>query len=576
MVINWQLNEHDVSAVLRLMRAEMDRGENAWRPYWQRLVHGLEESVEQAQAAQRQGLEETVGAEVAALQRRVAELEAAVRQAKSEQGISAPPFEPELIRVNDWLQQLVDLRQAEAVLRESEANMAALLESTKDIIASRDQEGRLVIFNSAYARFAQKLFGLQVRPGVRTTDYLPPDQRAYWVGVIERVLRGERHREEFSHEFETGEVHYYDLTFHPIRRGTEIVGFTEFTRDITERKRIEMALRDAEEWQRTLFNGSLDAILVAELDSGLLVDCNEAAVELTGRSRAELIGQHQRILHPPEEQENGFSHGFKLRRQGMEGQVLEAQVLRRDGQVRDVAIKGHVYEYRGQQLLLGVFHDITDRKRAEAALRESEARYRTISELISDSAYSVRFEPDGGLRQEWSTGVFRRILGTEDGALLDMERVLQTIHPEDRHLFEQRVERFEAGQEYVNEYRVIDKNGNFIWLRDHGQAELDETTGRLRRVVGAAVNITGQKQAEVEREELIADLVEALARVKRLSGLLPICMSCKKIRDDGGYWQQVETYIRQHAEVEFSHGLCPECKVKLYPPESYPYLYDPS
>lgn len=60
-------------------------------------------------------------------------------------------------------------------------------------------------------------------------------------------------------------------------------------------------------------------------------------------------------------------------------------------------------------------------------------------------------------------------------------------------------------------------------------------------------------------------LEEALAKVKKLSGLLPICASCKKIRDDKGYWNQIETYIRDHSEAEFSHSICPECAKKLYP-----------
>jgi PAS domain-containing protein len=78
-------------------------------------------------------------------------------------------------------------------------------------------------------------------------------------------------------------------------------------------------------------------------------------------------------------------------------------------------------------------------------------------------------------------------------------------------------------------------------------------------------DITGRRRAEKEREKLIADLQDALAHVKRLSGLLPICASCKKIRDDKGYWHQVESYMRDHAEVEFSHGLCPDCFAAMYP-----------
>src|SRR5208282_1032811 len=68
-----------------------------------------------------------------------------------------------------------------------------------------------------------------------------------------------------------------------------------------------------------------------------------------------------------------------------------------------------------------------------------------------------------------------------------------------------------------------------------------------------------------EREKLILELQDALAKVKTLSGMLPICASCKKIRDDKGYWKQIEAYISEHSEALFTHGICPECGKKLYP-----------
>jgi sigma-B regulation protein RsbU (phosphoserine phosphatase) len=68
-----------------------------------------------------------------------------------------------------------------------------------------------------------------------------------------------------------------------------------------------------------------------------------------------------------------------------------------------------------------------------------------------------------------------------------------------------------------------------------------------------------------EKDELISRLQDALDNIKKLSGLLPICSSCKKIRDDKGYWNQIEQYIAEHSEAEFSHGICPDCVRKLYP-----------
>jgi hypothetical protein len=73
-------------------------------------------------------------------------------------------------------------------------------------------------------------------------------------------------------------------------------------------------------------------------------------------------------------------------------------------------------------------------------------------------------------------------------------------------------------------------------------------------------------QAQLERAHALnRDLSAALATVKKLSGLLPICASCKRIRNDQGYWEQIEAYIREHSEAEFTHGICPACVEKLYP-----------
>jgi len=91
----------------------------------------------------------------------------------------------------------------------------------------------------------------------------------------------------------------------------------------------------------------------------------------------------------------------------------------------------------------------------------------------------------------------------------------------------------------------------------------NDEIGELARVFNAMIE--NRQRISAEREQLIAELRRTLGEVKTLRGFLPICSSCKKIRDDQGYWQQIESYIRQHSEAEFSHGICPECAGKLYP-----------
>jgi hypothetical protein len=77
--------------------------------------------------------------------------------------------------------------------------------------------------------------------------------------------------------------------------------------------------------------------------------------------------------------------------------------------------------------------------------------------------------------------------------------------------------------------------------------------------------ITQRERAEEKNLGLIAELQQALESIKQLRGLLPICCSCKKIRNDRGYWEKIETYISQHSEAQFTHGICPDCAEKLYP-----------
>jgi DNA-binding NtrC family response regulator len=86
------------------------------------------------------------------------------------------------------------------------------------------------------------------------------------------------------------------------------------------------------------------------------------------------------------------------------------------------------------------------------------------------------------------------------------------------------------------------------------ERELREAAGRRER-----------RRMEEERTNLIQELTDALAKIKTLNGLLPICASCKNIRDDQGYWQKVESFIEAHTQAEFTHGICPDCRQKLYP-----------
>lgn len=98
--------------------------------------------------------------------------------------------------------------------------------------------------------------------------------------------------------------------------------------------------------------------------------------------------------------------------------------------------------------------------------------------------------------------------------------------------------------------------GAFTYLQK--PYDMDQLLLHIRRAIE-------KRQAEEARKKLILELQEALEKVKTLRGFIPICASCKKVRDDQGYWSQVEAYISEHSLAEFSHDICPECAKKLYP-----------
>jgi PAS domain S-box-containing protein len=110
----------------------------------------------------------------------------------------------------------------------------------------------------------------------------------------------------------------------------------------------------------------------------------------------------------------------------------------------------------------------------------------------------------------------------------------------------------------------IRKPTGSIFLEVVGTPLYDET-GVLKYAIAVFSDMTARRKIEEEREVLIFSLKEALSNIKILRGILPICASCKKIRDDKGYWNQVESYIRDHSNAEFSHGICPDCAKNLYP-----------
>jgi PAS domain S-box-containing protein len=163
---------------------------------------------------------------------------------------------------------------------------------------------------------------------------------------------------------------------------------------------------------------------------------------------------------------------------------------------------------------------------------------------------------------------WKEMLGFSEGEISNhLSEWDKRVHPDDRDSVYTDLNAHLNSQTpyYENEHRLLCKDGYYKWVLDRGKVMSWTENGKPILVVGTHSDITLRKEIELENQRLVKELSEALANLKVLRGLLPICSSCKKIRDDKGYWNQLESYIRDHSEADFSHSICPECARKLYP-----------
>lgn len=150
---------------------------------------------------------------------------------------------------------------------------------------------------------------------------------------------------------------------------------------------------------------------------------------------------------------------------------------------------------------MAVLRDMTEHKQAEAALRENEARYRVVSELTSDFTYAVVIDPTGDLEIDWITDAFYRITDftAEDVPAMGGWRAL--AHVEDRKLLTQHLRKLYAGHVDIAEFRIVNKSGEAIWIRNYGQPQWDPEQWRVTRILGAGQNITDHKRVEAALRE---------------------------------------------------------------------------
>jgi PAS domain S-box-containing protein len=344
-----------------------------------------------------------------------------------------------------------------------------------------------------------------------------------------------------------------------------IYDWRQQTRNLAEKKRIEAVLAKERNLLRALIDSVPDRIYAKDLEGRFIV--HNIAVEqgLGAEKSFHLIGKTDFDIAPKETAE-AFSRDDRFVVQ------TDKPIIDREEYVYDESGQKHwlltskipLHNEEGKVTgLVGASRDITNRKLMEEALHESEERFRIIAEQTGQLVYD--FQSDAGILH-WA-GAVEEVTGyaPEEIQNITISDWQKHIHPDDfASVVFAIADAKNFSKQYLIEYRLQCKDGTYIYVEDRGVFLKDES-GTAMRMLGAIANITDRKTASLERESLISSLQSALADVKTLSGLVPICSNCKKIRDDRGYWTQLEAYIQEHSAAKFSHGVCPDCMSKLYP-----------
>jgi len=397
------------------------------------------------------------------------------------------------VRVNAELERVA----AQQALRASQDSYREIFEASEDAIFVHDWDtGAILDANpqacASYGYSREEFRRLRL---AEISSGVPPYTEDEGLGWIERAKAEGSVRFEWHRRSRDGSLHWDEVRLKAARIGGQR-RVLAFTREITEHKRAEQVLRASEEQYRTVFNASIDGLLIED-ESHRIVDVNDAFLAMHGQSREDMIGRLASEFIPEELQAcceallPGVLDGMPCH--------FEAVSCRRDGEKFEVDVHGVPMQYGGRPHALVIMRDITDAKRAREALRASEEQYRAIFNASTNAMILW----DSRVRRVDVNAAYERTYGWSREEVLGQGFGCDPLHAAPR---EAMVRRALAGESCHAELESIRKDGTLIYV------EVDALPFRHRgepHVLAVVRDITERKRAESERQALEAQLRQA-------------------------------------------------------------------
>jgi PAS domain S-box-containing protein len=399
--------------------------------------------------------------------------------------------------------------EAEAAARAAHTEKAlseGLLNALADPFFVLDAEGRFTRWNERTAQVTGYTDAELAHRGAMQLFDGPDVERV--AAAIPEVLRGEDLLVEADLVTKDGRRVPFEFSGAALHdEAGAAYGICGVGRDLRERKEATARLEASEEKYRTLFEQASDAILIFDPADETILEANARACRLYGFSREELVGRS--ITSFSADPERGDEQLGRLLEKGALNDFETVQ-RRRDGTPLRLLISASVVEYEGREAVLSINRDVTARREAEEALRESERRTGEILDSLNDAVWAA--EPDGGEMLYLSVAA-ERLHGYPLEALrTDRSLWHENVHADDRPGLERAMRRLPEDGRVEVEYRIVRPDGEVRWVRDRANAVRDED-GAVVRFAGVASDVTERKRSEAalfQHERLLQGVAEAL------------------------------------------------------------------